>query len=165
MEFAREVVIDARPDAVFDVLLDIESWPQWTKSMTSLERLTPGELAVGSRVRIRQPYMGARTWVITELIRPSRFTWESTQAGVRLVARHDHVAQGRSTVARLGVSIGGVMGSLVAPLAAARTRRFLELEANGLAARSVDPDYRAPDLPPSRTRERPTLGRRRDASG
>lgn len=164
MEFAREVVIAARPDAVFDVLVDIESWPQWTKSMTSLEPLTPGDLAVGSRVRIRQPYMGARTWVVTELIRPSRFTWESTQAGVHLVARHDQTAQGRSTVARLGVSIGGPIGALVAPLAAARTRRFLELEANGLAARSLDSGFRAPDLPPARTRDRPTFGRRRDTS-
>lgn len=153
MEFTHDVTSTASPEAIFDVLLDVESWPQWTKSMTQITRRTSGDVAMGTRMRVRQPYSNTRTWVVTELVRPHTFTWESRQMGVMVVARHDITAGGASSSVRLSVVVSGALGRLVAPLSAARIRRFMELEATGLVARALDPGYLAIDVPPARTRE------------
>ena len=49
------VEVDADPSRVWQVLVDVESWPQWTPSMTTVEMVTPQPLGPGSRVAIKQP--------------------------------------------------------------------------------------------------------------
>ena len=44
--------IDASPEDIWRVLVDVERWPEWTPSITRLEKLDPGDLRVGQRVRI-----------------------------------------------------------------------------------------------------------------
>jgi hypothetical protein len=54
-QFSITVEIPAPPDRVWAVMADIERWSDWTPTVTSIRRLDPGPLAVGSRARIRQP--------------------------------------------------------------------------------------------------------------
>ena len=42
------VNIDAPPEKVFAVLCDVERWPEWTSTMTSVQRMQSGSFAVGS---------------------------------------------------------------------------------------------------------------------
>jgi uncharacterized protein YndB with AHSA1/START domain len=54
----------ARPPAVvFDALIDVEHYPQWliASGIVRVERLDPGPLAVGSRLRISQTVAGRST--------------------------------------------------------------------------------------------------------
>lgn len=131
--------IDAPIDTVWGVLMDLESWPTWTPTMKSLTRRTAGDLTIGSRVRISQPYMTPHTWTVTELARPTTFTWETHQMGVTLVARHDLAKVGERTRAVISVTIGGPVGQLTARIAAKRIRHFVEQETTGLATRSASP--------------------------
>jgi hypothetical protein len=57
--FDTLVEIKASADGIVAVLFDVERWPKWTSTMTSVERLDDGSLAVGSRARIVQPKPGA----------------------------------------------------------------------------------------------------------
>jgi len=52
MRYTVSADIAAPAERVWAVLSDVERMPAWTSSMTSVERLDPGPLRVGSSVRI-----------------------------------------------------------------------------------------------------------------
>lgn len=69
------VEIDAPPRLVWDVFTDVERWPEWTASVTSLTGLDGPALAVGRRFAIKQPGMTKLVWQVTELIPGASWTW------------------------------------------------------------------------------------------
>ena len=131
------VEIDAPPRLVWDVFSDVERWPEWTASVTSLKGLDGPTLALGKRFTIKQPGMSKLVWKVTEIDPGSSWTWVQRSPGVRVTARHDVIAQpGGRTLVRQQLDQGGVLGALVGRLMLNKTKRFLELEAQGLKARS-----------------------------
>jgi uncharacterized membrane protein len=131
------VEIDAPPQLVWDVFSDVEHWPDWTASVTSLVGLDGPALAVGRRFAIKQPGMSKLVWKVTEIDPGSSWTWVQRSPGVLVSARHDVIAQpGGRTLVRQQLDQRGALGALVGRLMVKKTRRFLELEAQGLKARS-----------------------------
>ena len=61
------VDIDAPATVVWDVFSDVEHWPEWTDSVTSLVALDGPGLAVGRRFEIKQPRMPKLVWEVTDL--------------------------------------------------------------------------------------------------
>jgi carbon monoxide dehydrogenase subunit G len=136
-EFSTTVDIPAAPPTVWSVLADIERWHEWTPSVTRIERLDPGPLAVGARARVRQPRLPQAVWQVTELIEGSGFTWVTSSPGVRVVARHGLEPIADGTRARLSVAFSGLLGPPVAWLTRGLNERYLGLEARGLRERSI----------------------------
>ena len=134
---ADGVEIDASPQLVWDVFSDVEHWPDWTASVTSLVGLDAAALAVGRRFAIKQPGMAKLVWKVTEIEPGRSWTWVQSSPGVRVTARHDVIAQpGGRTLVRQRLDQSGVLGALVGRLMVKKTKRFLDLEAQGLKARS-----------------------------
>jgi uncharacterized membrane protein len=131
------IEIDAAPQLVWDVFTDVEHWPEWTASVTSLVGLDAPTLAVGRRFAIKQPGMQKLVWTVTEIEPGSSWTWVQRSPGVLVTASH-HVTAGPDgrTLVRQKLDQGGVLGALVGRLMAKKTKRFLQLEAQGLKARS-----------------------------
>jgi uncharacterized membrane protein len=131
------VEIDAPPQLVWQVFSDVERWPGWTASVTSLVARDGTGLDVGKRFAIKQPGMQKLVWKVTEIDPGSSWTWVQRSPGVRVTARHWVIAQpGGRTLVRQELDQRGVLGSLVGRLMVKKTKRFLELEAQGLKARS-----------------------------
>lgn len=131
------VEIDAPAQLVWEVFSDVERWPEWTASVTSLVARDGAGLDVGKRFAIKQPGMHKLVWTVTDIERGSTWTWVQRSPGVSVTARHWVSAlPGGRTLVRQELDQGGVLGSLVGRLMAKKTKRFLELEANGLKARS-----------------------------
>lgn len=131
------VEIDAPPQLVWDVFTDVEHWPDWTASVTSLIGLDAPALAVGRRFEIKQPGMSTLVWRVTELDPGRSWTWVQRSPGARVSARHEVIARpGGRTLVRQQLDQGGALGALVGRLMAKKTKRFLDLEAQGLKARS-----------------------------
>ena len=130
--------ISAPPEVVWAVLSDVESWPTWTASITSVRPLSPDPLQVGSRVRIKQPRLPATVWTVSDLVEGEQFTWTATSPGVN--TRASHRVAGTAAGSRVTLSIGqaGVLGRLVGRLYGGLTRRYVEMEAAGLKQRSEE---------------------------
>ncbi|GAA4543264.1 SRPBCC family protein [Mycobacterium paraffinicum] len=131
------VEIDASPQLVWDVFSDVERWPEWTASVTSLVGRDGPTLGAGKRFTIKQPGMSKLVWKVTDIDPGASWTWVQRSPGVRVSARHDVLPQpGGRTLVRQQLDQRGLLGALVGRLMLNKTKRFLELEAQGLKARS-----------------------------
>jgi uncharacterized membrane protein len=131
------VEIDAPPHLVWQVFSDVERWPEWTASVTSLVGLDGVALAVGRRFAIKQPGMSKLVWQVTEIEPGSSWTWVQRSPGVLVSARHYVSAQpGGRTLVRQQLDQRGALGALIGRLMVKKTKRFLDLEGQGLKARS-----------------------------
>jgi uncharacterized membrane protein len=129
--------IDAPAKVVWDVFSDVERWPDWTASVTRLVALDGPGLAVGKRFEIKQPRMPKLVWEVTEVTPGESWTWVQRSPGGLTVARHDVIADpDGSTRVRQSIDQRGPVGVLVGLLMRRMTKRYLELEAAGLKARS-----------------------------
>ena len=138
------VEISATPDRVWAVMRDVDRWHEWTPSIRRVVRLDGKPFAVGTRARVHQPRLPPAVWQITSIHTDGGFTWESVAPGVHVTARHEiEPAAGGSRV-RLSIHNEGPIGALIGRLIAGVTRRYMAMEAEGLKARSEDPDYRSP---------------------
>ncbi|OBH82011.1 polyketide cyclase [Mycobacterium scrofulaceum] len=131
------IEIDAPPQRVWEVFSDVQRWPEWTASVTSLVGRDGPALEVGRRFAIKQPGMAKLVWKVTEIEPGSSWTWVQRSPGALVSARHDVIAlPGGRTLVRQQLDQRGVFGALVGRLMANKTKRFLKLEAQGLKARS-----------------------------
>ena len=131
----RSVAIAAPPERVFAVFSDVERWPQWTPSVTSVTLLQNGQLRVGSRARIRQPRLPVALWTVTEIVPDRYFVWEARAPGVTTVGWHVVESDtGSGSVATSRLEQHGPGGLLIGLLTARLTRRYLRWESDGLKA-------------------------------
>lgn len=124
--------VPALAPRVWDVLCDVEHWPQWTPSMTAVELLTAGPLAVGSRVRIKQPRLPTVEWTVDQLIPGRAFAWTARTAGT--TSRADHSVTPAATSSRVEASLvqTGPLAGLLSVAYGRLTRRYLHQELHGL---------------------------------
>ncbi|HXV70710.1 MAG TPA: SRPBCC family protein, partial [Acidimicrobiia bacterium] len=88
MRFEESIEIDARKERVWEVLSDLEAWPQRIETVGVVELLTPGPVSKGSQVRLKQPKLPEGTWDITVWDPPSFFEWRQKSGGITSVAGH-----------------------------------------------------------------------------
>src|SRR3954465_1709318 len=72
------IAIDAPVDVVWAVFTDVERWPTWASSFTSVE-LIDGPMRLGAKARVRQPRLPVVVWEGTK--------WEPARSRPRTAAR------------------------------------------------------------------------------
>ncbi len=131
----RTVRINAPPDAIWAVMMDVERWPEWTESIRSVQQLDSGPFALRSEARLRVRGGPASVWRVTELTEGQSFTWESDVGGVHSRASHVIDPEDDGSRVTLTVTISGLPATLLAPFLAWAGRRNLRMEAEGLKRR------------------------------
>ena len=128
--------IRAESKSVWATLVDVERWPEWTRSVDRVERLDDGEFGIGSRARIRQPRIPVAIWKVTEFESGRSFTWVSEVFGIRSVGTHLVEPRGEGTVSLiLTIVQTGWLARLVRSRAEKTAREYLAMEAQGLKRR------------------------------
>lgn len=135
MNVEDTIHIEATPDIVWRVTRDVERWPEWTPTVTSVTRLDQGPLGLGSMVRIKQPMQPAAQWVVTVFDQERRFAWETRRPGLRIAATHELVPHHTGTTNILRVETEGMVAILLRPLLWMALPRALAGENRGLKAR------------------------------
>jgi uncharacterized membrane protein len=129
------IAIDAPIEVVWSVFTDVERWPTWASSFTSVE-LVDGPMRLGARARIRQPRLPTVVWEVTNWEPGRSWTWTATSPGARTEASHVLTRSGDGTVAEQSIVWSGPLGRLAALVWRSLTRRYLAVEAAGLKRRS-----------------------------
>ena len=132
MKLDHVITIDAPPDIVWAVTVDIERWPEWTPSVTMVQRIDQGSFDVGSTALIKQPGLPAAEWTVTALMRGERFSWESRRPGIHMIATHQITTAETGSQSRLCIEMFGVVARLLWPLIYVAAKRLLEQENTGL---------------------------------
>ncbi len=133
---AVAVHIEAPPEKVFAVLCDVERWPEWTPTMTRVQRLDSGPFAIGSSAQVRQPRLRAAVWRVTELQDRRNFTWTTRSPGLRMTAGHLVQPQGAGSRVELTLELSGLIAPVVSRLFGGLMERYIATESQGLKKRS-----------------------------
>ncbi|MEZ0239888.1 MAG: SRPBCC family protein [Chloroflexota bacterium] len=133
MHFEKSIEIDALQRRVWDVLCDLEAWPQRIETVDTVELLTPAPIAKGSRVRLQQPKLPEGTWDITVWDAPSYFEWTQKESGVTNVAGHrvEALGEGRARLT-LTLDMRGLLIPVIGLFYKGLTNRYMNLEAEGM---------------------------------
>jgi carbon monoxide dehydrogenase subunit G len=123
------VTIAAPPERVWEVLVDVERWPERIPTVDSVERLDEGPLTVGSRTRLRQPRLPEAVWTVTALAEGSSFTWGSTSPGVRITAGHVVEPHPDGSRLTLAVDVSGPLAPVGWLMTRSLSRQYVETEA------------------------------------
>ena len=137
----RSIDIDAPTSAVWAVISDVERWPEWTASVSSVRRSRTGPLTVGEQVVVSQPRLPTLTYTVTGVEDGRSFTWEAGNAVSRGVGEHVLTPRiGGGCTATLRVTQRGPAARLVGALLDGLSRRYVRMEAEGLKRRSESAD-------------------------
>src|SRR6187401_338549 len=130
--------VQAPAAKVWAILSDVERWATWTASITSVE--LDGPLEVGAVAKIRQPKLPPTAWTVTEVVPGRSFSWEAKAPGSRSVGEHEVTPTGDGSCdVRLRLEQTGPLGSLVGLLYRGLTKRYVQMEADGLTAAATAP--------------------------
>lgn len=132
-DFHHVVEIRVSPADVWKVLLDVERWPEWTTSVSKVQRMDIGPLTLGSRTRIWQPKLMPAVWQVTSLDEQRHiFAWTTHTFGIKINARHQVDAIGARSRVTLSLTYTGVVGAVLARAYRDLNWDYLAREANGL---------------------------------
>jgi uncharacterized membrane protein len=148
MRFEKSIDVDAPQQRVWDVLSDLEAWPQRIETVDVVELLTPAPIAKGSRLRLKQPKLPEGTWDITVWDAPSYFEWIQKAGGITSVAGHrvEALGAGRARLT-LTLDMRGPLIPIIGRFYKDLTNRYMNLEAEGMKRAAESAQARPPPRP------------------
>lgn len=134
----HEIEIEAPVGVVWALTEAIEGWPDFTPTMTRIERLDDGPLAAGSRARVKQPWQREAVWTVTTIDPPTRFAWKRRMGPMTIVATHALVETGRGCTQTLTVEMTGFGSAVFGVLSGAQIYGSLGAENKSFRRRAEE---------------------------
>lgn len=131
MEDRVTLAVDAPPEAVWRLFVDVERWPQMTKSTSEARWMDSGPLRVGRQAIVKQPRLPRVRWKVTELEPGRSFTWEYSSPGITSVGGHTVEADGQGSVVTITLRVHGPLSRPVYALVRGMSHRYITMEAEG----------------------------------
>lgn len=134
----HSIDIHTTPERVWEVMSDIERWPEWTPSVLSVKKLSDGPLAHGTRAHVHAKGTPESTWTVSESIPAKSFTWGTKVRGAATTAGHIIEPAPSGSRVTLSLEVRGIAAALFKPFLGRGIRENLRLEAEGLKRRSEE---------------------------
>jgi uncharacterized membrane protein len=131
VEYHVTAIAEAPAEEVWRLFVDVERWPELTRSMREVRRVDSGPLRVGSEAIVRQPRLPRARWRVTALEPGRSFTWETTAPGVTTAGDHLVEADGQRAVITLTLRVHGPLARLADAVTGRLARRYLSMELDG----------------------------------
>ncbi len=132
MTFVSEIRIEKPAAFVWSILIDVERWPCWATSFTSV-KLTSGRcLTLGSIVAIKQPLLAESSWTVCDWAEGKAFAWISRRTGMTATANHEPIDCGDHCIFRQMMTFKGLLGRTAGWLGWRLITDYMEAEAKGL---------------------------------
>jgi carbon monoxide dehydrogenase subunit G len=130
------ISVNATPERAWEVMKDVERWPEWTPSMSKVELLQPGEVQVSAKVRITQPKFPSAVWTVTK-VEPNRYLeWRSTSPILTSTGEHRIEPEGDGCRLTLAIEQTGLLVPVLKLFYEKTILAYLDLEAKGFKARA-----------------------------
>jgi uncharacterized membrane protein len=121
MEYRVSTPAAASPEDVWRLFVDVERWPDMTRSLRAVRRVDGGPFQVGSEAIVRATGQPRARWRVTEMEPGRSFVWQTRVGAVTTVGAHivDPDAQGSVITSTLGLHgpaaglVGALMGRLI----------------------------------------------------
>lgn len=132
---ARTVHIEAPPERVWHLMVEVEGWPRFAPHFKSIERKDEGSFALGSKVKVTPRGSTGSIFEVTEFEAGRSFTWEADMLpGAHLAAAHVIESEDGGKRLALRLTSSGPLAALLAPVLGVIFRRPLRQVAEGLKA-------------------------------
>jgi hypothetical protein len=136
VKLVRTADINASPATVWQVMMDVERWPEWTPSTLRVQRHDDGPLRLGSTATLELRRAPKATWTVTQFEEGRSFYWLSKPAvGPAVLAGHVIEPASEGAHVTLSIEPQGVLGTLFSPLIVLLSVANVEAEAAGLKQR------------------------------
>jgi uncharacterized membrane protein len=121
MRWESTVTIEAPADRVWQLNVEVESWPAITPTtMQRVERLDDGPFGLGSSARIKQPGQTSAVWTVTRFEDGREFAWQTKRMGMVMTGTHrleDLGGRRHNTLVLEVTGPGsGIFGRVIGPL-------------------------------------------------
>jgi carbon monoxide dehydrogenase subunit G len=133
MRFEQSVDVDTEQQRVWDVLSDVEGWPQRIDTVEAVEVITGLPVRIGTRIRLKQPKLPEGVWEVTVWDAPTYFEFRQGSGGVSSIAGHrvDALEGGRSRLT-LTLEMRGLLVPIFGRIYRDLTNRYMTAEAEGI---------------------------------
>jgi hypothetical protein len=129
-------VVKAPIGTVWEVLTDLERWPEWMPTITSLAPRQSTGPAVGAAYRVRQPRLPPTTWTITAWDELDGFTWRAKGLGLATIGDHRIGKVGSHTRVQLSIKWTGPFAFLARSMYGGVARTYIARELQALRGRA-----------------------------
>jgi uncharacterized membrane protein len=136
MQWRNSVTIDAPAFVVWQLTVDVERWPLFTKTMQRVERLDQGPFRIGSSARIKQPGQRAAVWTVTRFVDGREFAWQTRRMGMTMTGSHLVEDVGTGCRNTLSIEIEGGGSRLFGLVFGGALRKALAVENAGFRAKA-----------------------------
>ena len=89
MIVTNSISIKAPRSIVWALFTNVERWPRWLPTVSTVRPLTNTSFRVGARYRLKQPFQRPMVWEVSEVVPGRSFTWVARLPKAVLRARHD----------------------------------------------------------------------------
>jgi hypothetical protein len=128
MTLEDKIDIQTAQELVWQVTIDVESWPLWSPAIDKIVRKDSGHFKAGSSALIKQKLLPETRWVVTELTPDKSFSWKTKVLEIEMVATHILIPGDSGVTSILRMEMLGWMIRLFGPVVKKLVARVIKEE-------------------------------------